>query len=63
MKFIYDIETTGLDGKARISMGKRFFCPRISFKPFKITLFKTIIYHDADNEELYNILKDQLGIK
>jgi len=63
MKILYDIETQGLDGKNRISMGKRFFCPHISFKPFKITLFKTIIYYDADNEEMYNIIKDQFGIK
>lgn len=63
MKILYDIETQGLDGKNRLSMAKRFFCPRISFKPFKITLFKTIIYNDADSEEMYNIIKEQLGIK
>ena len=60
MKIIYDIKTQGLDGKNKISKGKRFFCPTISFHPFKISLFKTIVYYDAGNEELYNILIDKL---
>lgn len=48
---VYDIETCGLDGKSHVFMGRRVMRPRVQWRPFKVTLWKIVDYHELTEDE------------
>ena len=48
---VYDIETCDLDGKSHVFMGRRVMRPRVQWRPFKVTLWKIVDYHELTEDE------------
>lgn len=48
---VYDIETCGLDGKSHVFMGRRVMRQRVQWRPFKVTLWKIVDYHELTEDE------------
>lgn len=48
---VYDIETCGLDGKSHVFVGRRVMRPRVQWRPFKVTLWKIVDYHELTEDE------------
>lgn len=58
--YIYDIETMGLDGKPCVFVGRRVLRPAVHFKPFRITLWKTVDIRELTDSEADELLEKKL---